>query len=91
MQRIKAISRMSKTIKVNTTCHDLLKMNSQSQEFLTSLVEEMELQQWVPLWIEQGVPQKPRAKSAGHSQGQSKAWDQGAEIQHPEVVERLAE
>ena len=89
MQKIKAISRMSETIKVNPTCHDLLKTNSWSQEFLTSLEEEMELRQ--RLQIERGVPQKPRAKSAGHSLEPSKAWDQGPKIQHPEVRERLAE
>ena len=59
LQRIKAISRMSETIKVNTTCHDLLKMNSQSQEFLTSLVEERELRQQFPHQIGQDVPQQP--------------------------------
>ena len=89
LQRIKAISRMSETIKVNPTCLDLLKTNSWSQEFLTSLEEEMELRQRVE--IEQGAPQKLRAMSAGHSLELSKAWDQGPKIQHPEVGERLAE
>ena len=91
LQRIKAISRMSETIKVNPTCHDLLKMDSQSQECPTSWAEEMELRQQGFLQFEPGVPRKQKGESAGCSRGLSKAWDQGPVSPHPEVEGRWAE
>ena len=91
LQRIKAISRMSETTKVNPTCHDLLKMDSQSQECPTSWAEEMELRQQGFLQFEPGVPRKQKGESAGCSRGLSEAWDQGPVSPHPEVEGRWAE
>ena len=91
LQRIKAVSRMSETTKVNPTCHDLLKTDSQSQEFLTSLVEEMELRQQGFPRFEPGVLRKQKGESAGCSRGRSEAWDQGPGSPHPEVEGRWAE
>ena len=91
LQRIKAISRMSETIKVNPTCQGLLKTNGRCQGFLTSLAEEKERRQQGFLQFEPSVPQQQKAESAGCSRGLSEAWDQGPGLQCPEVGGRWAE